>query len=166
MSRGFPCILQISPKTWWGSGQFPTGNSAFPLGAISRWSLCFCQLNLLFGIQFGNKIFIYQVLCITDTQIDTCLCVCIPVKLFFTPIKILRILTWREQIHWFLINVKPCSVTMFWFLLDLNIERCWWESCMPNSNLPKKVWTFINYLFCFVSHGLNHSWTEKDLSTR
>lgn len=55
-------------------------------------------------------------------------------------------------------------VKTFWFLLHLNIERHYKESCLFNSNLPKGNGMFVSDAFCFISRGLNYSLTQQDLS--
>lgn len=56
------------------------------------------------------------------------------------------------------------AVKTFWFLLHLNIERHYKQSCLLNSNLPKGNGMFVSDTFCFISRGLNYSWTQQDLS--
>lgn len=78
MFQWFPCILPAwFPQTsdgWWARVLLEMLPS---FGCQQGCSLCFCQLNLLVSIQFGNKCFINQVLCITHIPVGTCLCLCV-----------------------------------------------------------------------------------------
>lgn len=63
MSQWFLCIWQIPPKTWWGSEQFPAGNSAF-LWVPSNTDL-YVSVSLTYYLVFNLAIkFLYTRYCV------------------------------------------------------------------------------------------------------